>query len=253
MESCVQSQGEEEEIELISLQPPQPQRPFSSLRLLLRSTPAFLLLVIILLLLILNSQGGKKKIALLPHLLCALYPTSFAFVHPEGENGGRGGLYLARVHTKTHTTPSLHQRILHRSSRILQFTTGDRDLQMHNYLCNRARLFGDDPMQKNRGNFWCERRGGMRALRFFSSSPLIFSFLPLPSSATQNWRLPGSARSNTSSRLRSVAVPRVREVAGPWFGTKLSRGYNSPSCKIGTCRNIPNPYQIRFLFIYFII
>jgi hypothetical protein len=103
MESCVQSQGEEEEIELISLQSPQPQRPFSSLRLLLRSTPAFLLLVIILLLPILNSQGEKKKRALLPHLLCALYPTSFAFVHPEGENGGRGGLYLARVHTDTHT------------------------------------------------------------------------------------------------------------------------------------------------------
>jgi hypothetical protein len=96
------------------------------------------------------------------------------------------------------------------------------------------------------------RTGGRNAsATLLLFSPLIFSFLPLPSSATQNWRLPGSARSNTSYRLRSVAVPRVREVAGPWFGTKLSRGYNSPSCKIGTCRNIPNPYQIRFLFKFY--
>lgn len=103
MESCVQSQGEEEEIELISLQPPQPQRPFfliapsSSFNPSVSSPrhhppPP-------------HSQFSREKYkkTLLPHLLCALYPTSFAFVHPEGENGGRGGLYLARVHTNTHT------------------------------------------------------------------------------------------------------------------------------------------------------
>lgn len=47
-------------------------------------------------------------------------------------------------------------------------------------------------------------------------SPLIFSFLPLPSSATQSWwRLPGSARSNTSSRLSSVAVHPGSGSSGP--------------------------------------
>jgi hypothetical protein len=84
MESCVQSQGGEEEIELIRLQPPQPQRPFSSLRLLLRSTPAFLLLVIILLLLILNSQGGEKKKHCY-HISCArsTLPVSHLFIQKE--------------------------------------------------------------------------------------------------------------------------------------------------------------------------
>jgi hypothetical protein len=156
MESCVQSQGEEEEIELISLQPPQPQRPFSSLRLLLRSAPAFLLLVIILLL-ILNSER-KEKFTVTTSLVRAL-PYQFRICSSRrGKWGERGLGFGACTHKHTHTTPSLHQRILHRSSRILQIATGDRDLRMHNYLCNRTRLFVDDPMQKNRGNFWCERR-----------------------------------------------------------------------------------------------
>jgi hypothetical protein len=223
MESCVQSQGEEEEIELINLPPPQPQRPFSSLRLLLRSTPAFLLLVIILLL-ILNSQ--RKEIIHCYHISCArpTLPVSHLFIQ-KGKMGGEGAR-VWRVCTQTHTTtPSLHQRILHRTSRILQIETGDRDLQMHNYLCNRARMFGDDPMQKNRGNFWCERREECEryACSLLSpSSSLFFRFLAPPHRTgacqvrPEATPRPGSVRSCTPGSgssgpvVRDEAVPRLQ-------------------------------------------
>ncbi len=158
---------------------------------------------------------------------------------------------MARVHTNTHT--QLHLFIKEYCTVLHGYCKSRLEIEIcgctiisateHDCLsmtqCKRiAGIFG-----ANGG------RNASATLRLFS--PLIFSFLPLPSSATQNWRLPGSARSNTSYRVRSVAVPLVREAAGPWFGTKLCRGYNSPSCKIGTCRNIPNPYQIRLFFFFF--
>jgi hypothetical protein len=103
MESCVQSQGEEEEIELISLQPPQPQRPFSSFSLLLRSTQAFLLLVIILLLLILNSQGGKKKKSTVTTSLVRALPYQFRICSSRRRKWGERGLVLsACTHKHTH-------------------------------------------------------------------------------------------------------------------------------------------------------
>ncbi len=81
-------------------------------------------------------------------------------------------------------------------------------------------------------------------------SPLIFSFLPLPSSATQSWwRLTGSARSRTSSRLRSVAVP--------GFGKQRARG-SGRSCPEATtarrAKQVPAgifPIRIKYLFFFF--
>lgn len=164
--------------------------------------------------------------------------------------GGEGAC-TQRVYTQTHTqTPSLHQRILHRSSRILQFATGDRDLQMHNYLCNRPRLFGDDPMQKNRGNFWCERRGGMRVLRFFSSLPSSSPFF--------RFLAPPHRTGACQVRPEATPPPGFGPQLYPGFGKQRARG-SGRSCPEATtarrAKQVPAgifPIRIKYAFYLFI-
>jgi hypothetical protein len=111
MESCVQSQGEEEEIELISLQPPQPQRPFSSLRLLLRSTPAFLLLVIILLLILNSQEKIKIKITVTTSLVRVLHYQFRIYSSRRGKWGERGLVFGACTHKHTDNSISSSKNI----------------------------------------------------------------------------------------------------------------------------------------------